>query len=51
MPVDAAPGGRNSPDAGSRAGVNVQGAVTAAQNETLNNFCGNNACGRFLFRW
>ncbi|CAG9227650.1 Adhesin HecA family protein [Burkholderia gladioli] len=29
-------------------GFNVQGAVTAAQNETLNNFCEHNSCGRAL---
>ncbi|WP_244136727.1 filamentous hemagglutinin N-terminal domain-containing protein [Burkholderia vietnamiensis] len=29
-------------------GFNVQGAVTAAQNETLNNFCEYNSCGRAL---
>lgn len=29
-------------------GFNVQGAMTAAQNETLNNFCGHNSCGRTL---
>ncbi|WP_208453642.1 hypothetical protein [Burkholderia gladioli] len=29
-------------------GFNVQGAATAAQNETLNNFCEHNSCGRAL---
>jgi filamentous hemagglutinin len=29
-------------------GFNVQGAVTAAQNETLNNFCDHNPCGQGL---
>ncbi|WP_231337633.1 two-partner secretion domain-containing protein [Paraburkholderia sprentiae] len=29
-------------------GLNVQGAVTAAQNETLNNFCEHNSCGKWL---
>jgi filamentous hemagglutinin len=29
-------------------GYNVQGAVTAAQNETLNNFCEHSSCGRAL---
>lgn len=29
-------------------GFNVQGAVTAAQNETLNNFCEHNSCGTFV---
>ncbi|MDN8079731.1 filamentous hemagglutinin N-terminal domain-containing protein [Burkholderia multivorans] len=29
-------------------GSNVQGAVTAAQNETLNNFCDHNPCGHGL---
>ncbi|MEQ0777486.1 hypothetical protein ABLT15_34760 [Paraburkholderia tropica] len=29
-------------------GFNVQGAVTAAQNETLNNFCEHNSCGKFI---
>lgn len=29
-------------------GFNVQGAVTAAQNETLNNFCEHNSCGKWV---
>ncbi|CAG9227640.1 hypothetical protein BGLA2_420081 [Burkholderia gladioli] len=29
-------------------GFNVQGAATAAQNETLNNFCEHSSCGRAL---
>ncbi|MEM5299645.1 hypothetical protein VSR82_35740 [Burkholderia sp. JPY481] len=29
-------------------GFNFQGAMTAAQNETLNNFCDHNSCGRAL---
>ncbi len=29
-------------------GFNVQGATTAAQNETLNNFCEHNSCGKWV---